>query len=60
MRKIKMHQLPGDIGLSMKIAMMEKKFPEAERRAKAFRKMIRDRWRAVLKERTMQEIRNAG
>jgi len=60
MFKIKMGQTPGDVGVGHKIRMMEGRVPEDEkRRAKGFRKDVRLRERATLKERTRKEIERA-
>jgi hypothetical protein len=53
---IKWHHTPGDVPKSIKIRMMEGTHPHKSR-AKSFRKMIRARLRAVLRERTQNEIR---
>lgn len=66
MLKIKMRHMPGDIPLRDKIALMENRPDEAlghvcynrANHAKAFRRMIRGRLRAVLKERTQKEIKD--
>lgn len=52
---IKMGDKPGDICKGEKIAMMEDRHPE-RKRAKGFRRDVRDRLRAVLKERSRKEI----
>ncbi len=56
--RLKMGQMPGDIHVGEKIAMLEGRHPETNR-AKAFRKDIQVRERAVLKERARQEQRKA-
>jgi len=55
--RVKMHQLPGDVHKSEKIAMMEGKHPE-KKRSKSFKKMVRAKERAVLKRRTKKEIKS--
>lgn len=52
---IKWHHTPGDISKGVKIAMMEGRHPN-RKRAKSFRRMVRARLRAVLRERTRVEI----
>jgi len=56
MTPVKMRQMPGDVPKGEKISMMEGRHPD-EARAKAFRRGVRSRTRAVLKERTMAEVR---
>ena len=55
--KYKMHQQPGDYGVSTKAAMLEGKYPD-KKQSKSFKKMHLARERAVLKERTLEEIEN--
>ena len=67
--RIKMRQMPGDVSKHTKIAMMEEKgkkpdpllthpvHPLVGKPAKTFRKMIRSRERAVLRERAKKEIK---
>jgi hypothetical protein len=52
---IKKGQEPGDICKREKIAMMEDRHPE-RKRAKGFRRNVREGLRAVLKERTRKEV----
>ncbi len=54
--RIKMHQMPGDYSKGAKIQMMENDPEFPAKQSKSFRKMIQARERAVLKERTEQEI----
>lgn len=52
---IKMHHMPGDVGRSVQIAMLEGTHRD-RKRSKAFRNMVYSRLRAVLKERARREI----
>jgi hypothetical protein len=52
---VKTHQMPGDVPKSEKIAMLEGKHVD-RKRGRAFRKGLKARERAVLKERTRREI----
>lgn len=64
---VKMRQMPGDVPKQTKIAMMEDRLkPDsrgteklAKKRSKAFRRMIKMRERATLRERERQAIREA-
>jgi len=53
--RIKMGQLPGDVGKGVKIAMMEGRHQDKSR-SKSFKKEVRMKEKAVLKERTKKEI----
>lgn len=53
--RIKMGQLPGDVGVTVKAWMMEGTHPD-RKRAKSFRKMMRMRERAVLNRRAAARI----
>lgn len=65
-----MRQMPGDVQKQVKIAMMESSdlWPSRKlahdglesSRCKFFRRMIRSRERAVLRERTLQEVREGS
>lgn len=50
---VKMHQMPGDVSKGTKIAMMEGR---STKRSKSFRKTVRLKERAVLRERSRREI----
>ena len=55
--RIRMHQFPGDIRRGLKISFMEKTCDESDmNQAKSFRKMMKMREKAVLKERAKKEI----
>ena len=49
--------MPGDECKQVKISMLEGKWPD-KKRSKLFKRMIHSKLRAVLKERTMAEIKN--
>lgn len=53
--RIKMHQLPGDVWKGEKIAMLEGRH-ESRERSKSFKRLVRMREKAVLKERTRLEV----
>jgi hypothetical protein len=52
---IKTHQMPGDVTKQEKAAMLEGKHKD-RKRSKSFKKTIKSRERAVLRERARREI----
>ena len=56
--RIKTGQLPGDVGKRTKQAMLEGRHPD-KKRSKTFKKVLRMKERAVLKERTKKEIKES-
>jgi len=55
--RLKMRQMPGDVYKGFKIQMMEGSVDESEvKRAKSFRKMVRARERAVLRQREQRIV----
>lgn len=54
--RLKTHDMPGDIPQCEKEAMLEGRHPD-RRRAKSYRKMLRTKERAVLRERARNEIK---
>lgn len=56
MIKIKMGHLPGDVSRKTKIDMMEGKYPD-KKVSKAFKKLVRMKEKALLKERLRKEIK---
>lgn len=55
--RIKMRRMPGDVSKLEKISMLEGRHPE-KKRSKSFKKMVRMKEKAVLKERTLKEVRD--
>lgn len=53
--RIKFHQMPGDVRKGTKIAMLEGRHPE-KTRSKSFKKEVRMKEKAVLKQRAKKEI----
>lgn len=59
--RIKMHQMPGDLPKRDKIALLERRAPLHDQwRVKGYRKMLRSRERAVLKERARKDMADVG
>jgi len=55
--RLKMRQMPGDVCKHFKIQMMEGSVDESEvNRAKSFRRMVRARERAVLRQREQRIV----
>ena len=57
--RVKMHDMPGDVHKSEKIAMLEGRHPD-KNRCKSYRAMLRLRERATLKRQAQKEIESAS